>query len=68
MAAAFLRLCFIVLLLPQQPLAFHRNISLVRKVNPSMSAFLHYVEDDATPNSIKQKLSNSPLSLVIAVA
>ena len=72
MAAAFLRhLYFIVLFLaPQQPLAFQRNnnVSLVRIIKPSMSAFLHYVEDDATPSSIKQKLSDSPLSLVVAVA
>lgn len=34
-----------------------------------MSAFIHHVDEDATANNdIKQQLSNSPLSLVVAVA
>eukprot|EP00580_Thalassiosira_gravida_P000034 CAMPEP_0201607988 /NCGR_PEP_ID=MMETSP0492-20130828/6905_1 /ASSEMBLY_ACC=CAM_ASM_000837 /TAXON_ID=420259 /ORGANISM="Thalassiosira gravida, Strain GMp14c1" /LENGTH=234 /DNA_ID=CAMNT_0048072675 /DNA_START=200 /DNA_END=904 /DNA_ORIENTATION=- len=33
-----------------------------------MSAFLHYVDDDATPESIRAQLSKSPLTLVIASA
>lgn len=33
-----------------------------------MSAFLHYVDEDATAESIQHQLSDSPLSLVLAVA
>ncbi|KAL7536515.1 hypothetical protein ACHAXR_007218 [Thalassiosira sp. AJA248-18] len=32
------------------------------------AAFLQYVDDDATATSIQEQLSNSPLSLVVAVA
>ncbi|KAL7547732.1 hypothetical protein ACHAWF_011011 [Thalassiosira exigua] len=67
----FLCLASALLMLTRQQsvVAFRRNTinTLTRRTNMP-AAFLRYVEDDATATSIKEKLSKSPLSLVLAVA
>ncbi|KAL9186231.1 hypothetical protein ACHAXT_005469 [Thalassiosira profunda] len=63
---------FVLILQPSFSSAFRRNKNIIlsneRYPSTMPAAFLHHVEDDATPASVREKLSASPLSLVVAVA
>lgn len=67
-------LLLLIILLNSPTIAFqNKRYTQQRKITLSssprnMSAFIHHVDEDATANDIKQQLSNSPLSLVVAVA
>ena len=62
-------LLLLIILLSSLATAFqNKRYTQQRKITSSprnMSAFIHHVDDD---DDIKQQLSNSPLSLVVAVA